>query len=62
MFGDLDPHRTEVFLNLFQTENLGQTIITAARGEAFDGIVDFEAAEHSAHFVVHGSITEPATP
>ena len=60
VFGDLDPQRTEVFLNLFQTASLGQTIITAARREAFDGVVDFDAAEHSAHFVVHGSVTEPA--
>ncbi len=60
VFGDLDPHRTEIFLNLFQTETLGQTIITAARRDPFDGVVDFDAAEHSARFVVHGGITEPA--
>ena len=60
VFGDLDPHRTEVFLNLFQTDTLGQTIITAARLDPFDAIVDFDAAEHNAQFVVHGSVTEPA--
>lgn len=62
VFGDLDPHRTEVFLNLFQTDTLGQTIITAARREPFDGIVDFEAPEHSALSVVQGRVTEPAVP
>lgn len=61
VFGDLDPHRSEVFLRLFQSDDIGQTLVTAARREPFEGVVDFDAAEHSARFVVDGTVTEPAT-
>ena len=58
VFGDLDPHRTEVFLRLFQRDDIGQTLVTAARREPFEGVVDFDGPEHSAHFVVDGTIAE----
>jgi DNA replication and repair protein RecF len=62
LFGDLDPHRSAVFLGLLQSDAVGQSLVTAARREPFDGTVDFDAPEHGALFVVHGSVTEATEP
>lgn len=59
VFGDLDPHRSDVFLRLLQSDAVGQSLVTAARREPFDGAVDFAEPEHRALYVVHGSVTEP---
>jgi len=62
LFGDLDPHRSAVFLRLLQSDAVGQSLVTAARREPFDGTVDFDAPEHRALYVVHGSVTEATEP
>ncbi|MDX1531039.1 MAG: DNA replication/repair protein RecF [Rhodothermales bacterium] len=58
VFGDLDPHRAEVFLRLLQSDAVGQSLITAARRDPFAGTVAFEVPEHKAFLVVNGSVTE----
>ena len=60
VFGDLDPHRSDVFLRLLQSDTIGQSLVTAARREPFDGAVDFTEPEHAALYVVHGTVTESA--
>ena len=59
VFGDLDPHRSDVFLRLLQSDTIGQSLVTAARREPFDATVDFTEPEHEALYVVHGTVTEP---
>jgi DNA replication and repair protein RecF len=58
VFGDLDPQRSDVFLRLLQSDAVGQSLVTAARREPFEGAVDFEDPEHQALYVVHGSVAE----
>lgn len=60
VFGDLDPRRTAVFLRLLQSDAVGQSLVTAARREPFDEVVDFGAPEHRALHVVNGSVAAPA--
>ncbi len=59
VFGDLDPHRSAVFLRLLQSDVVGQSIITTARRDPFEESLDFSGPEHAALYVVHGTVTEP---
>ncbi len=66
VFGALDPGRTQAVLDLLTSDALGQSLITAARSEPFEGQIDFSAPEHSAFSVVQGRVTpelsiEPAS-
>ncbi len=60
VFGILDPARSEVILRLLQSGAVGQSLLTAARRDPFDGVVDFDAPEHRAVCVVNGAVTERA--
>ena len=62
VFGDLDAHRARVFLELLQSDAVGQSIITGARPEAFEGLVPFEAPEHRAIRVVNGAVPPADAP
>ena len=57
VFGPLDPERTNVVLSLLVSGTLGQSFITAARTEPFEGIVPFESSDHSAFHVERGTVT-----
>ena len=46
VFGDLDAHRTRVFLDLLQTDVVGQTLITAAGTHLFEEAVPFAGGEN----------------
>lgn len=54
VFGDLDAHRTQVFLSLLQSDTVGQTLITAAGTHPFDGMVPFGAEENQQLHVRQG--------
>ena len=56
VFGPLDPDRTRVVLDLLSSQALGQSVITAARAEPFEGLVPFSDS-HRAFHVEHGGIT-----
>ena len=60
VFGDLDPRRADIFLQLLQSDAVGQSLITAARGEPFDDAVDFSSETHRAIRIVHGEVAPPA--
>jgi DNA replication and repair protein RecF len=45
-FGKLDARRTRVFLDLLESNAVGQSIITATQREAFDQAVDFDRSDH----------------
>jgi DNA replication and repair protein RecF len=61
IFGILDPARAEIVLDLLQSEAVGQSILTAARIDAFGGVIDFDASEHRAIPVVYGRAGEDAS-
>jgi DNA replication and repair protein RecF len=58
IFGILDPERAEIVLHLLQSEAVGQSILTAARSDAFEGAIRFDAPEHRAIPVVYGRAGE----
>ncbi len=61
VFGDLDPRRAGIFLELLQSDAVGQSLVTAARSEPFDAAVDFGAETHRAIRIVHGGAAVPET-
>lgn len=48
VFGNLDAKRTRVFLELLQSDAIGQSIVTAAQPEPFLAVVPFQQPEHQA--------------
>lgn len=48
VFGILDPERSRIILDMLQTDAIGQSIITAARRDVFEGVIDFDGAENQA--------------
>ena len=61
VFGPLDPDRTRVVLDLLSSQSLGQSVITAARAEPFDGVVPFSDDAHRSFHVEHGAVV-PIVP
>ena len=53
-FGKLDARRTDVFLQLLQSDRIGQTFITATRRGPFATTVDFHTSAHCALQVCPG--------
>ena len=47
-FGKLDRERTEVFLQLLESDDVGQSLITATRRRPFAETIDFSASAHRA--------------
>lgn len=47
IFGDLDKHRTEIFLQLLQSKAMGQTIITGVDADVFQQFISFNSTKHS---------------
>ena len=62
VFGPLDPDRSRVVLDLLVAQTLGQSFITAARAEPFDGVVPFEGPAHAAFHVTHGTVAAVDSP
>jgi DNA replication and repair protein RecF len=62
-FGKLDPARSAVFLELLQSDAIGQSVITATRRAPFAETVDFEQDAHRAiHIRREASEAVAATP
>ena len=65
-FAELDARRTDVFLDLLQSDAVGQSLITATERDAFDDTLDFGASAHRALAVERGDdaarVTERAAP
>lgn len=61
VFGPLDPERTRVVLDLLSSGTLGQSLITAARSEPFEGVVPFDTTAHAAFHVERGTVTSAET-
>ena len=58
LFGNLDAARTRVFLELLQTELIGQSIITAANRTVFDHTVDFSSELHRSIRIERGRLVD----
>jgi DNA replication and repair protein RecF len=56
VFDTLDERRTKAFLDLMQTDAIGQSIITAAQRYPFDTLVPFESAENQTLLVTPGAV------
>jgi len=56
VFGDLDRQRKNVFLELLQSEKLGQSIITAADPDTFKEMITFENPVHAIIEIRQGSV------
>lgn len=52
-FGKLDPERSAVFLELLQSDTMGQSLITATRHAPFAETIDFEQNRHRAICIHH---------
>ena len=59
VFGALDVRRTRAVLDLLTSDAVGQSLVTAARSEPFEGLDVGADSEHRSFSVVHGSV-EPA--
>ena len=58
LFGNLDSHRTGIFLELLQSESVGQSLITAAQFEPFQPWVEFDGKAHHAIKIRSGKVVE----
>lgn len=56
VFGNLDAKRSRVFLELLQSDAIGQSIVTAAQLEPFVDIVPFDGAINQAIEIKAGSV------
>ncbi|MEM1117002.1 MAG: DNA replication/repair protein RecF [Bacteroidota bacterium] len=57
VFGPLDPDRTALVLRLLASGALGQSFISAARAEPFEGLVPFESDDHARFHVEQGAVS-----
>lgn len=62
VFGPLDPDRTRVVLELLASGELGQSFVTAARSEPFDGVVPFDGQSHAVFHVERGGVSRLDSP
>ncbi len=59
VFGDLDRHRAQVFLELLeQSSELGQSLVTTADDTAFHETIDFRKEAHSHQTIVNGTLAK----
>ena len=61
VFEHLDASRTEAFLDLLQSDKIGQTIISATDRRPFEGLIPFGEDRHQALFIEGGRVRMPAT-
>jgi DNA replication and repair protein RecF len=61
VFDTLDARRTRAFLDLLETDEVGQSLITAAQRALLDGVLSFEAPGNQTIYVESGTVhAEPA--
>ncbi len=48
LFGNLDEKRTRIFLQMLQTDSVGQCLITAAQDGPFRNVMHFDGSTHRA--------------
>ena len=58
LFGNLDAERTRVFLEMLQTDLVGQSIITATDRDEFDRTVDFGSSNNKAICIEKGQVKD----
>ena len=58
VFDPLDARRTEAFLALLQSDAVGQSLITAAQPEIFQGMISFDSDAHRLTRVEAGGIAQ----
>jgi DNA replication and repair protein RecF len=61
-FGKLDPDRSAVFLELLQSDSVGQSLVTATRREPFEETVPFDEPAHRAIEITKHQAAETAVP
>ncbi|MGA7307074.1 MAG: DNA replication/repair protein RecF [Rhodothermales bacterium] len=61
VFGDLDQHRQDVFLDLLQNSLNGQSIITTADDTTFRNVVAFDGRVNSAIGILNGNVVADLT-
>ena len=61
VFEHLDAFRSEAFLDLLQSDRIGQTIISATDRRRFDELVPFDEGPNRALFVEGGQVRPPAS-
>jgi DNA replication and repair protein RecF len=61
VFDNLDPDRIRIFAGLLTSEDAGQAIVTAARGDIFGEAVRFDGDAHRAIRIEEGSPVEWST-
>lgn len=60
LFGNLDPKRTRILLEMLQSDAVGQCLITAAQRDPFDANVPFDRAENQSICIAAGQVQENA--
>lgn len=61
VFDHLDQKRSTAFLDLLQSDRVGQTLITATDRRSFNGVVQFARSENRSLIVVEATIQEEPT-
>jgi len=61
VFGDLDQHRQDVFLDLLQNNLNGQSVITTADDTTFRNVVAFDGRVNSAIGILNGNVVADLT-
>lgn len=56
VFDTLDPHRTRAFVEMLQTEDFGQSLITAAQRTLLEGLIPFDSPIHQSLYVEAGQV------
>ncbi|NBB86331.1 MAG: DNA replication and repair protein RecF [Bacteroidetes bacterium] len=56
VFDTLDARRTRAFLDLLETDEVGQSLITAAQRALLDGVLSFEAPGNQTVYVEGGTV------
>ncbi len=56
VFDTLDARRTKAFLDLLQSDAVGQSLITAANRSLFDGLIPLDQPEHEVLYVEAGNV------
>ena len=57
VFGPLDPERTHLVIDLLASGTLGQSFVTAASVEPFQGLLSFEDSAHALFHVEQGVVS-----
>jgi DNA replication and repair protein RecF len=56
VFGTLDAKRAAIVLELLRSDAVGQSLVTAARRDPFDGTIAFDSPQHTAIEIADGQV------